>query len=230
MDLGLELRAIPGGIPTVRECRANLGLAVQAIVDGPVVLRHDPLPHHLDLLVGLGAPEPKVLAVALSASSGGEGDLLVRGQRRASDPFVAGLGHGLLALGGRYEEPNPGEAGGMVPHARRDVRVLVDLKAPTEFGILSPQSLDLPGPLLLLSLQLPESLLGNDDPIVLILRGQAQPCQNCGHGSLARKERARPDFNFALERMSAAQAIRGSGSLNTYVLRMSGSPALAPRF
>jgi hypothetical protein len=114
----------------------------------------------------------------------------------------------------------------MVPHAGRDVRVLMDLEAPTEFGILSPQSLDLPGPLLLLSLQLPESLLGSGHPIVLILRGQAPWLECRGHEFLTPSERARPDSYVAMERMSAAQVISGSGSLKTYTYFVRGQEIL----
>ena len=143
-------------------------------------------------------------------------DVLHRGPWLASDPFVAGLGSWLLALVRRNERSGPSEAGGMVPHARRDVRVLVDPEASTELSILSPQSLDLPGPLPRLTLQLPESLLGNDDPIALTLRGRTQRCQNCGHGSLAPKERKQSDFQFAQEGNRYPRAVKLPGKLNTY--------------
>lgn len=225
-DLRLELRSIPRRLPSVREGRADFASAVQALVDGHGVLGDPPLPLHLDLLLRLGSPELQAVATAPSASVGGERDLLVRGQWFAGDPLVAGLGPGLLAFARRNEGPGPSVAGGVVPHARRDVQVLVNLEAPTELGILSPQPFVLPGLFLGLTFQFGESFLGNDDLILPTLRGQAQELDCRGHEFLAPSERRRPDFQFVVDKKSAAQAIRCLESLNRYMTMPSKAASL----
>jgi len=102
-------------------------------------------------------------------------DLLVRGRVLTGGPGVTALGPGLLAPLGSSEGVSAGVPGSLIPHTRGDVRVLVDLKAATELRNLSPQSLDLASALLgLVGLtpQLLQALLGDDDLVVLVFRGQ----------------------------------------------------------
>ena len=84
------------------------------------------------------AGREEVLCVVLRASGVGERDLLVQAQRLANEPFVAELGSGPLALVRRNGWSDQSEVGGMVAHARRDVRALEDPEVSTDLGIPSP--------------------------------------------------------------------------------------------
>ncbi len=136
-----------------------------------------------------------------------EGDPLVRGQRLAGSAVKARSSAGPLALDRRNERMGPSVAGGMVAHARRGVRVLVDLKASAELGILSPQPFDLPSP-----------LLGGAVPFLLFFHGLA--LDTAMRVSLLRSERGRiPTLRW---RRTYPQTVRLLGSVNTYPQRNEG--------
>ena len=171
-DLTLELGTIARGRSPVRESGPNRRAAVEAIGDLHAVLGDPSSALDLDLLLRLRPPEFESATLAPLTGVGREEEPLVGDQRLASDSLVLGSRPRLPPPIGRNEGSIPNVAGSVVPHARRDVRVLVDGEASTELGVLSTKPVDLSSSGFGPTLQLLQPFLGDDDLIVLRLRGE----------------------------------------------------------